>query len=104
MFDLLYIFLYEIKYILPLFSPYPLLPFCRNTHFTILINIFISDFLLNSDIKDELIQDYENLLVPYILEMKNTIDNVTAVTEAIMDFYFNGDILANFEANITQVS
>lgn len=54
--------------------------------------------------RNELLKDYEKLLVPYVLELEKKIDNVTMVTEAIEDFYFNGDIRTYLEANVTQVS
>ena len=65
--------------------------------------LFFSDLFLVSEIRDELLQDYERLL-PYVLEMGHALDNATAVAKAIEDFYFDADIATNLERNITQVS
>lgn len=64
----------------------------------------ISDLFLSIQVRNELLKDYEKLLVPYVLELEREIDNVTVVTKAIDDFYFSGDIRTFLEKNITQVS
>ncbi|KAJ8687651.1 hypothetical protein QAD02_023445 [Eretmocerus hayati] len=64
-----------------------------------------TDLILNSQLQEELVQNYKNLLVPYVLEMENHIDedNVTAVTQAIENFYFNGSFKENINSNITEL-
>jgi len=62
-----------------------------------------ADMFINSRIKVEFIQKFENLLLPYVLEMNNVFNNVTAVTQLIEDFYFNNSLLNNFDNNITQL-
>lgn len=56
------------------------------------------------NVRNELLKDYEKLLVPYVLELERKIDNITVATKAIENFYFSGDIRNHLEANITQVS
>lgn len=59
--------------------------------------------MLNGQLKAELINYYEKLLVSDVLEMKKVLNNVTTVTKLINDFYFNNNLLINFDYNITQV-
>ncbi|XP_031776973.1 esterase FE4 [Nasonia vitripennis] len=61
-----------------------------------------TDLLLNSAIKDEFLRDFDTLL-PSVLELQDSIENITEFSDAIKDFYFDGDILRNIESNITQM-
>ncbi|XP_058801480.1 esterase E4-like isoform X1 [Phymastichus coffea] len=61
-----------------------------------------SDLYLSEQIKAELVQNYDDYLLPYVLEMENVVSNITTATQAITNFYFKGDATANLIENLTQ--
>lgn len=67
------------------------------------IHVFVSDFFVDPDMKNEMIKNFEKYL-PYFMENYDWISNTSIFTAAIQDFYFNGNMSLNFIKRITEVS